>query len=578
MYGFPMGMDRRLGTRSTPLKDYDARYEPLFHPGDQGSFTIFHDAVRAVGPDRSTSVDPMAGLPVERVVAVGGSQSAMRLVAYFNGLHATDPIVDGFVLGVWEGRAPRYEEGSMPFGTMTRVRDDIPTPMIVVNSEFEAGPLANTAVVDTATFRIWEVAGTPHAPSPISTDDGGWTSNPLVLAPLHEAAVRAIQCWLTEGTEPRAPAAHRGRAGPAGPHPARRARERVGRYPAARARGAVARVPGHRVRDGPPTAHGVVARLCARRRRPPLSVPRGVRIAVVCGGRRSRNERGVAPRRRRADEGARPAPASLESAATEQEGAAIGTRLWDVRRGQPSLRGSRCLHPVSPRNAASGLLLGDRRARSPFDRRREPRVGLHREPDVRSGGGGRRVGPAQGGTAGRPAGVPGSGPAGGSVRRAGHRGVVDVPDVGVGIERDRGRQLVVAVGSDVVVQPVVGGAVGVRVRGPHLRDAAVHLVGCRSVGGDVGVGARARMPGDHGLWRPGANAVGVVLAGGPDVRSVVGAVRRGRRRGVRACCGGGLQPAFGRVHGQLRTATVPGPTARRPARIAAARCRISSPR
>jgi hypothetical protein len=204
MYGFPMGMDRRLGTRATPLKDYDARrYEPLFHPGDQGSFTIFHDAVRALGADRRTSVDPMAGLPVERVVAVGGSQSAMRLVAYFNGLHATDPIVDGFVLGVWEGRAPRYEEGSMPFGTMTRVRDDIPTPMIVVNSEFEAGPLANTAAVDTATFRIWEVAGTPHAPAPISTDDGGWTSNPLVLAPLHEAAVRVIQRWLTEGTEPR---------------------------------------------------------------------------------------------------------------------------------------------------------------------------------------------------------------------------------------------------------------------------------------------------------------------------------------------------------------------------------------
>jgi hypothetical protein len=144
----------------------------------------------------------MARLPVERVIAVGGSQSAMRLVAYFNGVHAVDPVVDGFVLGVWEGRAPRYEEGSMPFGTMTRVRDDLSTPMIVVNSEFEATALANIGAVDTDTFRIWEAAGTPHGPSPIRSDDGGWTSNPLVLTPLHEAAVRAIQHWLTEATPP----------------------------------------------------------------------------------------------------------------------------------------------------------------------------------------------------------------------------------------------------------------------------------------------------------------------------------------------------------------------------------------
>jgi hypothetical protein len=201
--GFPMGMDHRFGTQATPLKDHDPeRYRPLLHPGDQGSFAIFHDAARVVGVERSTAVDPMARLSVERVVAVGGSQSAMRLVAYFNGLHAVDPVVDGVVLGVWEGRAPRYEEGSMPFGTMTRVRDDISTPVIVVNSEFEATALANIGAVDTDTFRIWEAAGTPHAPSPIRTDDGGWTSNPLVLTPLHEAALRAMQRWLTEATPP----------------------------------------------------------------------------------------------------------------------------------------------------------------------------------------------------------------------------------------------------------------------------------------------------------------------------------------------------------------------------------------
>ena len=52
-------------------------------------------------------VDPMGGLEVQRVIATGGSQSAMRLVAYANAVHPLAPVVDGFLLSVWEGRAPR---------------------------------------------------------------------------------------------------------------------------------------------------------------------------------------------------------------------------------------------------------------------------------------------------------------------------------------------------------------------------------------------------------------------------------------------------------------------------------------
>ena len=43
-----------------------------------------------------------------------------------------------------------------------------------------------TRAVDTKTFRIWEVAGTPHAPSPIRHDDGGWVQEayPFETVPL----------------------------------------------------------------------------------------------------------------------------------------------------------------------------------------------------------------------------------------------------------------------------------------------------------------------------------------------------------------------------------------------------------
>ena len=59
----------------------------LRHPGDPGSFDIYSDAARVVGPRRSTAIDPLADLDVHHVIAVGGSQSAMRLVAYANALH-----------------------------------------------------------------------------------------------------------------------------------------------------------------------------------------------------------------------------------------------------------------------------------------------------------------------------------------------------------------------------------------------------------------------------------------------------------------------------------------------------------
>jgi hypothetical protein len=202
IFGFPMGAYRSMG-RDQALKDQDPeRYDALIHPGEQGCFGMFHDAARVLGPQRDTAVDPLSGLPVRRLLAVGVSQSAMRLVAYFNGLHAIDPLVDGFVLGVWEGAAPRYEEGPVATGMMTRVRKDVPTPMIVVNSEAEAGPCANIGALDTETFRMWEVAGAAHGPSPIRKYDDDWSGNPLDLGPLHEAALRAIQRWMVDGTRP----------------------------------------------------------------------------------------------------------------------------------------------------------------------------------------------------------------------------------------------------------------------------------------------------------------------------------------------------------------------------------------
>ncbi len=158
-----MGTERFRSRRSLPLLEHDPdRYESLHHPGDQGSFDLFRHAGLAVGPSRPTDVDPLGGLEVRRLVATGGSQSAMRLVTYLNAFHRDAPVFDAFLLSVWEGRAPRPEEGAVAMGARTAIRTDLEAPIVVVNSEFETSHLIGLDVEDTEHQRIWEVAGAPH--------------------------------------------------------------------------------------------------------------------------------------------------------------------------------------------------------------------------------------------------------------------------------------------------------------------------------------------------------------------------------------------------------------------------------
>ncbi len=203
IHGFPMGMEKFASRRAGPLVDQDPeRYGDLSHPGDQASFDIFSDVGRVVGPDRSTEIDPLRGLEVNHLIASGGSQSAMRLSTYLNAFQINAGIFDGFILYVWEARGPLPEEGVMPYGRMTTIRDDLDVPVIIVNSEFEATHLHRIALVDTEQLRTWEVAGTPHGVTKhvnMPPDDRGRVANQLTYQPVLNGALRALQRWLVEG-------------------------------------------------------------------------------------------------------------------------------------------------------------------------------------------------------------------------------------------------------------------------------------------------------------------------------------------------------------------------------------------
>lgn len=208
VYGPPSGAEiRGRSARAAGLIETDPeRYSTLGHPGDPGSFEIFGQAAAAVGPNRPGAVrdepDPLGGLEVRRVIATGGSQSAMRLVSYANAVHSVHRAIDGYLLSVWEGRVPRLDDGAVALGMKARLRDDLDVPVLMVNSEFEANNAAALEMPDSERLRVWEVAGTGHGHwrrPKVPFSERGWGPNPLSWSVVHEAGRRAIHDWVLTG-------------------------------------------------------------------------------------------------------------------------------------------------------------------------------------------------------------------------------------------------------------------------------------------------------------------------------------------------------------------------------------------
>ncbi len=211
--------------RPPGLKDSDpGRYGTLEHPGDGYSYDMFTQAAQLLGPDRRGDIDPLGALPVEHLVASGGSQSACRLATYFNAVHPLVSMFDAFLLTVYAGhgcvldpatalaRLPEIGDNSvvklLPWSSHL-IRDDLRTPVIVLNSEFEASEAQNQP--DTDYLRWWEVAGTAHSGlfSPENLEDFLKfmpDACRVSFASTHRAALHRLHGWLNgEGLPPHQP-------------------------------------------------------------------------------------------------------------------------------------------------------------------------------------------------------------------------------------------------------------------------------------------------------------------------------------------------------------------------------------
>ncbi len=112
---------------------------------DSLCYDIYAQAAQAIRSPKG--VDPMGGLPVKLVIAMGASQSAGRLVVYYNSIQ---PLHNFFT-------AYYFLVGG------TGLRTDLNVKKFLLFSETDVLRAANYRQPDTDTYRSWEVAGAAHS-------------------------------------------------------------------------------------------------------------------------------------------------------------------------------------------------------------------------------------------------------------------------------------------------------------------------------------------------------------------------------------------------------------------------------
>jgi hypothetical protein len=217
---------------SLPLKAVNpVRYGLLHHPGDSFSYDLFSQVGRALRDP--TGAAPLGGLRARRIVAVGESQSAFRLVTYIDAVHPLAGVYDGFFVhsrGAFGAPLSQDPQPDIPVPGATWIRADVDVPVLTLETETDLTLLGyfGARQPDGEHFRLWEVAGTAHADTYLlatGNADLGFspgvvdlviTSSPVPgvitcgvpvnSGPQHfvvKAALAALDRWVRRGVPPR---------------------------------------------------------------------------------------------------------------------------------------------------------------------------------------------------------------------------------------------------------------------------------------------------------------------------------------------------------------------------------------
>ena len=175
-----------LGAAFLPVFD-SQRYASIFHPGDSFSYDIYSQAGMALlhgNPRPLGSLTPL----VRTLLADGESQSAFRMLTYYNAVQPSAQVYQGFLIhstGFGAALSQSYAGGNIlgspaiptppdvpatpdiPVPPTAFIRGDLEQPVLFFNTETDISVLGAGFSVhnqpDSNTFRMWEVAGTSHA-------------------------------------------------------------------------------------------------------------------------------------------------------------------------------------------------------------------------------------------------------------------------------------------------------------------------------------------------------------------------------------------------------------------------------
>ncbi len=236
-YAFVCASVQKVGVHGFPdepqgLKAWDGeRYGDLSIPTDDASYDIFTQVGRAVGPDRQDDIDPLGGLDVKQVIAVGASQSAGRLSTYVNAVHPLPReqgghTFDGFILQIYFGGGAPIEASDRPVPrdrnarrvprAANLIRDDLDVPAMIVNTELEAIACFDVRQPDTQRFVTWEAAALTHVSYQAQVMRNGKYErdfgvappaaseqmNRIYLQPFYDAALFHMRNWIETGSPP----------------------------------------------------------------------------------------------------------------------------------------------------------------------------------------------------------------------------------------------------------------------------------------------------------------------------------------------------------------------------------------
>jgi Alpha/beta hydrolase domain len=149
------------------LKSWDpVRYAPLnVDPSDNYSYDIYSQAVQAIRHPAGINPLGSSAYVIKGILADGESQSASRMVTYFDAIQPLNQLFDGFLIhstgmsgaGLFAGAG-----GSVPSPSFLRTDQQ---PVLVFETETDTVGYFNARQTNGPTYRLWEGAGTAHVDS-----------------------------------------------------------------------------------------------------------------------------------------------------------------------------------------------------------------------------------------------------------------------------------------------------------------------------------------------------------------------------------------------------------------------------